>query len=299
MSPGAEGSGSSIHAKLEAEAFEGLRTLVLTAGGIDLNLYKDRCVLRRIAVRQRACGAPDLRAYLRLIAHDPVERGRLVKTLTIHVSQFFRNLTAFRAIQDEVLPAILRQKRAGGGRALRFWSVGCACGEEAYSLAILLLAEASDAVREYPSTIFGTDIDPDCLQHAKGGRYPESSLAHVPAAWKRRFFVQTGSAYEVVPEVRRLVYFKVHNVLDPPPHSRIDLLVFRNVLIYMTEPLQERVLLSLYEALNPGGFLVLGKVEGLTGTVRDCFEMVNVAERIYRKPVQSSPRPGPQARDLE
>ena len=293
MCPAAEGSRPRIQAALEADAFDGLRNLVLRAGGIDLNLYKDRCVLRRIAVRQRACGAADLRAYLKLIARDPVERGRLVKTLTIHVSQFFRNPTAFRAIQEEVLPPILRQKRAGGGRTLRFWSVGCASGEEAYSLAILLLAAAPDAVREYPCAIFGTDIDPDCLQYAKGGRYPESSLAHVPAPWKRQFFVQAGSAYEVVPEAKRLVYFKAHNVLDPPPHGRIDLLVFRNVLIYMTEPLQERVLLSLSEAINPGGFLVLGKVEGLSGAARDRFEAINVAERIYRKPVRPSSRPRP------
>lgn len=288
MCPEAEGSRPHLQAKLEAEAFEGLRDLVLSAGGIDLDLYKDQCVLRRIAVRQRACGAPNLRAYLKRIARDPVERARLVKTLTIHVSQFFRNPTAFRAIQEEVLPAILSQKRVSGGRTLRFWSVGCACGEEAYSLAILLLAEASSAVREYPSAIFGTDIDPDCLHHAKGGRYTESSLVHVPPAWKRRFFVQAGSTFEVVPEARRLVFFKVHNVLDPPPHARIDLLVFRNVLIYMTEPLQERVLLTLSETLNPGGFLVLGKVEGLSGAAQDRFETVNVAERIYRMTVPPS-----------
>jgi chemotaxis protein methyltransferase CheR len=293
MWPATEGLGSHIRAKLEEEAFDGLRNLVLSAGGIDLNVYKDRCVLRRIAVRQRACGAPDLRSYLRLIARDPVERGRLVKTLTIHVSQFFRNPTAFRAIREEVLPAILRQKRAGGGRSLRFWSVGCACGEEAYSLAILLLAEASEAVREYPCAVFGTDIDPDCLHRAKEGCYPESSLAQVPAGWKRRFFVRTGDAYRIVPEVRRFVYFKVHNVLDPPPQGRIDLLVFRNVLIYMTDPLQERVLLSLSEALNPGGFLVLGKVEGLAGTVCDRFEPINVAERVYRKTIRPSSRSRP------
>jgi two-component system, chemotaxis family, CheB/CheR fusion protein len=171
--------------------------------------------------------------------------------------------------------------------------VGCACGEEAYSLAILLLAEASEALREYPCAVFGTDIDPDCLHHAKGGCYPESSLAQVPAGWKQRFFVRTGGTYTIVPEVRRLVYFKVHNVLDPPPHGRIDLLVFRNVLIYMTDPLQERVLLTLSEALNPGGFLVLGKVEGLAGSACDRFEPINVAERIYRKLDRPSPRSGP------
>ncbi|HSB73554.1 MAG TPA: protein-glutamate O-methyltransferase CheR [Candidatus Methylomirabilis sp.] len=293
MGPGADGSRPHLQAKLEAEAFGGLRDLVLKAGGIDLTLYKDRCVLRRIAVRQRACGAPDLRTYLKRIARDPVERGRLVKALTIHVSQFFRNPSTFRAIQKEVLPAILKAKRTGGGHTLRFWSVGCACGEEPYSLAILLLAEAPEALQQYSSAIFGTDIDAECLRHAKGGRYPEASLAHVQADWRQRFFAEISGLFEVVPDARQLVYFRAHNVLDPPPHGRIDLLVFRNVLIYMTEPLQERVLMTLSDALNPGGFLVLGKVEGLAGAARDRFEAVNVAERIYRKPGPPSPRSSP------
>lgn len=278
---------TGIQDKLEAEAYDGLRDLVLEAGGIDLDLYKDTCVLRRIAVRQRACGVPDLRAYLKLVSRNPAERGRLVKALTIHVSQFFRNPTTFQAIRATVLPAILAQKRAGGGRALRLWSVGCACGEEPYSLAILLL-EAGQAIQEYSNTIYATDIDPDSLRQAQEARYPASSLANVSGSWRQRYFIPSGDGYRVVPEARRLVFFKRHSILDPLPFGRIDLVVFRNVLIYMTEPLQERVLLSLHEALSPGGFLVLGKVEGLSAAARELYEAVNVSERIYRKPALRS-----------
>jgi chemotaxis protein methyltransferase CheR len=282
---GSEGTArrSGLHARLEEEAYRGLRNLVLAAGGIDLNRYKDRCVLRRIAVRQRASGAADLRGYLRLVGRDPVEREHLVKALTIHVSQFLRNPTTFRAIQTEVLPAILTDKARMGGRALRLWSVGCACGEEPYSLALLLSEMASETVRKHSTTIYGTDIEPECLRVAREARYPALSLKSVPAHWKQHYFTPVGLDYQVRPEIRRLVYFKLHSILDPVPFGRIDLVVFRNVLIYMTDPLQEQVLLRLSEALNVGGYLVLGKVEGLAGSARELFEPVNVPERIYRK----------------
>lgn len=286
MGPASEQIGPATQARLEAEAYSRLRSLVLEAGSIDLDLYKDKCILRRIAVRQRACGAPTLRAYLKVVRRNPVERGRLIKALTIHVSQFFRNPSTFRALEANVLPGLLAHKRASGGRALRFWSVGCACGEEPYSLAILLLESGGHAVRDYSCAIYATDVDPACLRQAREARYPAASLMHVPAQWRDRYFVRDGGGYQVIPEARRLVFFKLHNILDPVPFGRIDLVVFRNVLIYMTDPLQERVLLALHEALTPGAFLVLGKVEGLTGVTRELFEPVDVAERIYRKPLQ-------------
>ncbi len=287
-----DAAGTGLQGMLEAETFEGLRTLVLEAGGIDLNLYKDKCVLRRIAVRQRSCGAPTLRAYLKLVRENPVERGRLVKALTIHVSQFFRNPSTFRAIQESVLPNLLAAKQTGGGRALRLWSVGCATGEEPYSLAILLLEVGGQTVRRLSTTIYATDIDSDSLVQAKEARYPARSLTNLPQCWQQRYFSQEGSRYRVVPEVRGLVFFRGHNILDPLPFRRIDLVTCRNVLIYMSEALQERVVLSIHEALNPGGFLILGKVEGLPGATRDLLEPMDVAERIYRKPEPSLCRPG-------
>ncbi len=287
-SPAGSGAGTSIagtviQAKLEAEAFSGLRDVVLTAGGIDLDLYKERFLLRRITVRQRACGAPTLRAYLKLVSQNPVERGWLVRALTIHVSQFFRNPTTYRAIQEEVLPVLLARRQAGG-RPLRLWSVGCAGGEEPYSLAILLLEHGTESQQTHSSTIYATDIEPASLHQAREGRYPATSLATLPAALRKRYFTREGERYRIGPEARRLVFFKAHNILDSVPFGRIDLILCRNVLIYMTEALQARVLQALDEALNPGGFLVLGKVEGLTGPTRDLLEPVNVPERIYRKP---------------
>ncbi len=272
-----------VRGRLEEAAFRRLRDLVAEAGGIDLNLYKDRCVLRRIAVRQRACGAPDLRAYLNRVSRDPLERASLVKALTIHVSQFFRNPPTFRAIERKALPAILSEKERTGGRALRLWSVGCACGEEPYSLAILLAETEPEASRRYATTIYGTDIDPGCLRLARDGRYPAASLKSIPTLWKHRYFTPDGADFLLVPEIRRLVHFKLHSILDPVPFGRIDLVLFRNVLIYMTEQLQERVLLAVHEVLNPGGFLVLGKVEGLSAAAQDLFEAVNLSERVFRK----------------
>lgn len=267
----------------EAHAYRRLRDLVLAAGGIDLSRYKDRCALRRIAVRQRASGAEDLRAYLALVSRDPVERRKLVATLTIHVSQFLRNPSTFQAIQREVLPAILAEKNRTGSRALRLWSAGCAQGEEAYSLALVLCETAAEWLGRYSTTIYGTDIEPECLRAAREGRFSAASVRSLPARWRQRYFAPAGVRYAVGPELRRLVHFKRHSVLEPVPFGRIDLAVFRNVLIYMTDALQEQVLLRIHGVLNPGGYLVLGKVEGVSGSVKDLFEPVNVPERIYRK----------------
>ncbi len=281
--------GPIVQAKLEVEAFDRLRDLVLASGGIDLGLYKDRCVLRRLAVRQRACGAEDLRSYLKIVGRDPIERERLVKALTIHVSQFFRNPATFEAIRNVVLPAILAIKAAEGGRTLRLWSAGCACGEEAYSLAILLL-ESARAIRErFSCAVYGTDIDPDCLRAGDAGSYLPASLAQVPDRWRQQYFVLRNGRYQVVPDIRRIVYFKRHNILTPIPFGRIDLVLFRNVLIYMTEALQRRVLAGIHETLNPGGYLVLGKVESLPDLSRPLYEAMNIAERVFRK-IEAVPR---------
>jgi len=276
-----ESQRSSIPGRFEEEIYRRLRDLVWRRGASTWT-----------CTRTSACSAgsrfasgvrgPDLRVYLRRVARDPIERVQLVKALTIHVSQFFRNPSTFRAIEHEALSSILSDKERTGARALRFWSVGCACGEEPYSLALLLMEVAPDAIRRYSTAIYGTDVDPGCLRLAQEGRYPATSLKSVPARWKQRYFTTVGTT---IAWCRGAPHgpLQVHSIVDPVPFGRIDLAVFRNVLIYMTEQLQERVLLAVHGALNVGGFLVLGKVEGLAGLAQDLFDAVNIPERVYRK----------------
>jgi chemotaxis protein methyltransferase CheR len=281
---------------LQDPSFLEIRGRVLHAGGIDIALYKDRSVLRRLAARLRAAGVADLGAYCRRLDADPGELRRLVEALTVNVSEFFRNPRTFRVLTREVLPVLVGQRQAARGRSIRVWSAGCATGEEPYSLAITFSEYLGDRLGEFPVVIYATDVDGPSLAAARAARYRMPEVIRVPRHVLRRYFEPDAAGYRVRQTVRRMVHFRRHDLLAPPPFRRMDLAVCRNVFIYMTRPFQERVLAALYDVLNPGGFLVLGKVEGLTGPARERFEVVNLAERIYRKPVAAWPRPSPAAR---
>ncbi len=286
----AGGQGLLLPARgLEGPAFDDLRDRVLSAGGIDIGLYRDRCVVRRLVTRMEAVGAQDLGDYGRRVQADPGELRRLVEALTVNVSEFFRNAATFRALARDVLPQVVAQKRAEGRQGIRVWSAGCATGEEPYSLAVTLREFLGDGLGKFAVMIFATDVDAPSLQAARAGRYGRQSVARIPRQLLRRHFEPCAEGYRVCRAVRRLVHFRQHNLLDPFPFRRIDVAMFRNVLIYMARPLHNAMLDAFYDALNPGGFLVLGKVEGLAGASRERFEVVSLAERIYRKPPASAP----------
>ena len=272
-----------------------VRGRVLRAGGIDIGLYKGRSMFRRLGARLRAAGVADLGGYCRRLDADPGELRRLVDALTVSVSEFFRNPTAFRALSREVLPALVARRQAEGGRSIRVWSAGCAGGEEPYSLAIAFSEYLGDALRDLPVVIYATDVSGRSLAAARAACYRMAHVTRVPRHVLRRYFEPDGAGYRVRPTIRRMVHFRQHDLLAPPPFRRMDLVACRNVLIYMARPLQERVLSALYDALSPGGFLVLGKVEGLTGPARERFEVISLPERIYRKPVGAWPCPAPPA----
>ncbi len=281
---GREAAPPSEAPTLQGPAFLAVRQRVLRAGGIDIGLYKDRCVLRRLAARLRAAGEADLAGYCRVLDADPKELHRLVEALTVNVSEFFRNAATFRALGREVFPALVAAKREEGRRAIRVWSAGCATGEEAYSLAIALSECLGPEREEFSLMVLATDVDEPSLAVARAGRYRPRVLARLPRPVLRRYFEPIREGYRVRKAIRRMVHFRRHNLLDPFPFTRLDLAVFRNVMIYMARPLQSQLLDRFYEVLNPGGFLVLGKVEGLAGASRERFQVVNLAERIYRRP---------------
>jgi chemotaxis protein methyltransferase CheR len=256
-----------------------LRRLLLECRGFDLGSYKGGCIKRRIAMRIRACGCPTLPPYLEVLRRDPLEVDRLLATLSIHVSHFFRNPSAFAALQQHILPELLHGA-AEQNRPLRIWSAGCASGEEPYTLALLL---AELPLPRQGLSLLATDISPAVLEQARAGLFERSRLAEVPAALLQRYFDAEANSFRLCEKIRRMVVFRQHNLLLAEPFPAADLILCRNAMIYFSRPEQEKILQRFAAALPEHGFLVLGKAETLIGQGRSYFQVESAAERIYRR----------------
>jgi chemotaxis protein methyltransferase CheR len=245
-----------------------------------LDNYKDRCIRRRIAKRLRQAGAEDVAGYLSRLRTDDDELDALLATLSIHVSRFFRNPDTFQILERVILPDLCRRARAAGRRQLRLWSVGCASGEEAYSLA-LLLDELNPAGLH--AEILGTDVSAPILAAAREGVYDHPRLTEVPAAVLQKYFREEAGRYRLIDRIRGMVRFERHNIMTAAAFPAVDLILCRNVLIYFSRAEQERILLNFSQALSPSGVLVLGRSEVLVGEMRRLFQSEFPIERIYRR----------------
>jgi chemotaxis protein methyltransferase CheR len=268
----------------EDGAFRMLTEKVFRERGFGCASYKERCLRRRIAVRMRARGVHTYEDYARVLDRDAMEYERLLDALTINVTRLFRNREVFAAIADRVIPEIWQWPT----RRLRVWSAGCSSGEEAYSVAALLHRHAAKrGVTAALSrvNILATDVHGPSLEAAAAGAYPESALDEVPAEIRAAYFSSGEAPYRVSPELRRLVRFEAHDLLrDCVPADSFALILCRNVLIYFDRASQERLFEQFYDALLPGGFLVLGMVETLFGEARGRFATVDARARIFRRP---------------
>ena len=250
--------------------------------GFQCSSYKDKCLRRRIAVRIRARGASGCAEYSGMLDRDPREYERLMRSLTVNVTKFFRNWETYSAIEQKVVPALTEN----GDREIRVWSAGCSSGEEPYSIGILMHKHAATQGGEglESVSIVGTDIDTDCLEEADRAVYTEAALGDTPADLRGQYFPQVAGLRTMVPEVRRLVTFEVRDLLHfQPPFEDAHLIVCRNVIIYLERAAQDALFAHFHQTLAPGGFLVLGKVETLLGEARGLFSPVNARERIFRK----------------
>ena len=263
--------------------FRALMDKVTRDRGFRCSSYKDKCLRRRFAVRMRAKGTASHTEYARMLDADPREYDRLVRSLTINVTKFFRNWDAFSAVAQKVIPALWER----GERELRIWSAGCSSGEEAYSVSILMHKHALEKnllPRLDSVSIVGTDIDRDCLDDAERALYRDPALIETPADLRERYFPKVGGLFTMLPDVKRLVTFESRDLLgSPPPFEDVHLLVCRNVVIYFEREAQDALFAEFHRVLAPGGFLVLGKVETLLGAARGLFSPVNARERIFRK----------------
>lgn len=273
--------------ELPDAVYEAIIEQLRTRRQLDLGAYKDRCIRRRIAKRLRNSGATDFAGYLALLADDEDELDALLATLSIHVSQFFRNPDTFLALERHVLPDLFRLVRAAGRRELRLWSVGCAGGEEPYSLA-LLIDELSPAGLKV--NILATDVSEPVLENAREALYEPARLAEVPPPVLASYFTAEGERFRLIERVRARVRFEQHNVMISDVFPPADLILCRNVLIYFTREEQARILARFAAALPEGGALVLGRAETLTGVERLLFRTEFPTERIYRR--TAAPAPG-------
>lgn len=245
--------------------------------GHDFSNYKRATVLRRVLRRMQVCRITDMARYAEHVKNSPEEAQELFGDLLISVTHFFRDETCFDALRDKVVKPLFETVSDEGIRA---WSVGCATGEEAYSLAILMLEEAERRKLRVPIQIFASDLDEGALATAREGRYPRSIEADVSEERLKRFFIDEGTHYRIRKEVRETVLFPCHSALKDPPFLRLDLITCRNLLIYLERSLQEQLLSLFHYGLRPGGILFLGTAE-TAASVPHLFRVVDRDARLY------------------
>lgn len=249
--------------------------------GIDFSAYKRPTVRRRLQRRMVATANPRLRDYIRFVQRHPEEYQRPSATFLIKVTQFFRDADLFDHIRSAILPGLIEEAR-GRDHELRIWSAGCATGEEAYSLAVLIADTLGDEHENFTVRIFATDLDEEAISYARRGIYPASALGTVRPELLGRWFMRNGDQYEVSKEIRSMVVFGQHDLGQRAPFPRIDLALCRNVLIYFTPELQKRALQLFAFSLREGGFLVLGKAESTT-PFAEYFVLEQPRLKVYRR----------------
>jgi chemotaxis protein methyltransferase CheR len=263
----------------EARELRELKAQIEETARFQCGGYKEKCLRRRIAVRMRARGVHRYRDYAALLRSDDVEYERLVDTLTINVSKFFRNPDVWQDIRTLVLPELYRS----GASELHVWSAGTAAGEEAYTVRMLAADFARDAGCEDRVRVLGTDIDRESLAQARRGEYSDFAMTDISAEVRDRWFHLDGG-YRLLPEARRDVRFEMLDLMrDPYPQDQ-HLIICRNVIIYFERRVQEELFRRFRQALVPGGFLVLGKVEALFGPAATHYQAVSNRQRIFRRP---------------
>lgn len=271
----ANDSSGALSVSANDDGLDALITKISEERGVPCLGYKPSCLRRRVSVRVRATGAGSFAGYAALLDREPDEWLRLLDALTVNVTGFFRDDAVYRRLRADVLPALA----AAHTGVLRAWSAGCASGEEAWTVAMLL----ADTVGLGRTSVLATDIDAASLARAAAAVYPEVLTRDIPDALRHTWWQGTESL-RVTASLQAQVQFRAHNLLcETPPNDALHLITCRNVIIYFSRPAQEQLFTQFADALVPGGVLVLGKVEMLSGPARRRFEAIDVRERIYRR----------------
>ncbi len=263
-----------------AEPLQRIMILLRSRSGHDFSLYKRATILRRIERRMNVHHIDEPQAYVQYLQQNARELDLLFSEMLISVTSFFRDPPAFELLSERVIPELMHSRR--DEHALRVWAAGCATGEEAYSLAMVLRECMEKLSLHFEVQIFATDLDSHAIDTARAGLYPGGITADVSPERLDRFFTQENGMYRVRKEVRDMVVFAVQNVIKDPPFTRLDLLVCRNLLIYLDVELQRQLLPIMHYALRPTGILLLGSSESIGG-FGELFEPIDTKWKIFRR----------------
>ena len=269
-----------MNAQPQEEQLTALLDYLQRARGFDFRGYKRASVTRRIEKRLQAVGVSTFEEYIDYLEVHPEEFSQLFNTLLINVTAFFRDSLAWEYLAQEIIPRIIAAKPPE--IPIRIWSAGCSSGEEAYTLAMVLIETLGKEAFRQRVKIYATDIDEEALIQARQATYSPQDLQPIPAELQERYFEGVGSRFVFRPELRRVVIFGRHDLLTDAPISRLDLIVCRNTLMYFNAETQARVLARFHFALNDQGILFLGRAEMLL-THAHLFAPLELKHRVFKK----------------
>jgi two-component system, chemotaxis family, CheB/CheR fusion protein len=270
------------------EAFESLLTFIRDKRGFDFTGYKRPSLQRRVSKRMQDLGVGDFVAYQQRLKDDDDEFAELFDTILINVTSFFRDEVSWDFLAEQIVPGMLETKDPA--EAIRVWSTGCASGEEAYTLAIVLAEALGEEALRSRVKIYATDVDEGALTQGRHATYDPKAVEAVPEELRNKYFERVNSSFVFRADLRRSVIFGRHDLINDPPISRVDLLVSRNTLMYFDADTQGQILRSFHFALRNHGVLFLGKAEAIANRSQ-LFEPVDLKRRVFRKVPREERRP--------
>ncbi|MBP2142914.1 chemotaxis protein methyltransferase CheR [Methanococcus voltae] len=261
--------------------FDKIKDLIKSELKIHIDQYKDSYIARRVSVRMRLTKCKDYREYLELLKKTPEEYEKLENTLTVNVTEFWRDITVYREIK-KIFEEKVKDSRV---KSIKIWSAGCSSGEEPYGLAIILKELCEQYSRKFLRiTINATDLDKEIIKRAQQGIYIDKQFKNMDEDTINKYFTKIDrNHYQISSDIKRMVTFKNHDLIKEPPIYEMDFILCRNVIIYFGKEIQEILFHKYYEGLSDGGYLILGRTEMLHGEPREMFIPHNHRERIYQK----------------
>lgn len=267
---------------LAAAELEDLLYYLKKNKSVDLLGYKRESLMRRTLLRMQQAEIEDYQGYLDRLEHQPEELTHLLDTIFINVTYFFRDRATWDYLANQIIPQIIANKEPH--EPIRVWSAGCASGEEAYSLAMLLAEALGIEQFQQRVRIYGTDADADVVKQARQGYYPAHAVETIPADLRDRYFECKTEGYYWRADLRHSIFFHCRDLLQSSPFPRIDLLVCRNTLIYFVLNTQIRALMRFHFSLKDSGFLLLGHSENLVNNLQNSlFTTVDRQARVFKK----------------